>query len=146
VEPSAQLPAVLAASAFGWVVLGLLLAASRRMPGAWGESMAREVLRPRVPLTRTITPWAVLASVSLGIWGVVDRRGIELDLVDLRERVPPPRSGEPEWARTRRAELDAMRDEARRGDASVDGYVRARRELARALERGTAPGGDAADP
>ncbi len=142
VDTSAQLPAVLAASAFGWVVLGLLLAVSRRMPGAWGEPMAREVLRPRVPLSRTVTPWAVLASVSLGIWGLADRRGIELDLVDLRERVPPPRGEEPEWARSRRAELDAIRDEARRGDASVDSYVRARRELARALERNVDPTAD----
>jgi len=39
-----------------------------------------------------------------------------------------------------------MRDDVRRGDASLDSYVRARRELARALERGTGPGRDAADP
>ncbi len=147
VETAAQLPAVLTASAFGWVLLGLFLAAARRVPGAWGEPMAREVVRPRVPLSHAVAPWAVAASLSLGVWGVADRKGIELDLTDLRERVPPPRSGEPEWARTRRAEVEAMRDEVRRGDASLDSYVRARRALARALERGTAPDRDAAtDP
>jgi hypothetical protein len=146
VDTSAQLPAVVAASAFGWVVLGLLLTAARRMPGAWGEPMAREVAQPRFPLSRATMPWALAASVSLAIWGLADRRGIELDLVDLRERVPPPRAEEPEWARSRRAELDAMRNEARRGDASVDSYVRARRELARALQRDVAPPADAADP
>jgi membrane protease YdiL (CAAX protease family) len=146
VDTSVQLPAVLAASAFGWVVLGLLLAAARRMPQAWGEPMAREVAQPRFPLSRAVMPWALAASVSLAIWGLADRRGIELDLVDLRERVPPPRAEEPEWARSRRARLDAMRKEARRGDAPVDSYVRARRELARALQRNVAPPADAADP
>lgn len=145
VETSAQLPAVLAASALGWIVLGLLLATARRVPGAWGEPMAREVARPRVGLPRALAPWAVAASVSLGVWGLADRKGIELDLADLRERVPPPRSGEPDWAHARRAELEAMRDDVRRGGASLDSYVRARRALARALERG-APGGSAANP
>ena len=146
VGTATQLSAVLAASAFGWIVLAVLLAAARRVPGAWGEPMAREVARPRVPLSHAVAPWAVAAALSLGVWGVADRRGIELDLADLRERVPPPRTGEPEWAQTRRAELDAMRDDVRRGDASLDSYVRARRELARALERGTGPGREAADP
>jgi hypothetical protein len=145
VETSAQLPAVLAASALGWIVLGLLLASARRVPGAWGEPMAREVTRPRVPLTRALAPWAVAGSVSLGAWGLADRKGIELDLADLRERVPPVRAGEPDWAHARRAELEVMRGDVRRGGASLDSYVRARRALARALERGT-QGGSATDP
>ena len=145
VQTSAQLPAVLAASVLGWIVLGLLLATARRVPGAWGEPMAREVARPRVPLSRALAPWAVAASVSLGVWGLADHKGIELDLADLRERVPPPRAGEPDWAHARRAELEAMRDDVRRGDSSLDSYVRARRALARALERGT-QGGSAANP
>jgi hypothetical protein len=146
VETSAQLPAVLVASAFGWVTLGLLLAAARRVPRAWGEPMSREVVLPRLPLSRAVAAWAVGAALALGVWGIADRRGIQLDLADLRERVPPPRTGEPEWAQSRRAELDAMRDDVRRGDASLDSYVRARRALARALEQGTAPAGKAADP
>ena len=38
-----------------------------------------------------------------------------------------------------------MRGDVRRGGASLDSYVRARRALARALERGT-QGGSAANP
>jgi len=76
----------------------------------------------------------------------VDRRGIEIDLADLRERVPPPRSGEPSWAHERRAELDALRDDVRRGSASLDSYIRARRALARSLEHAAPDGGNASDP
>lgn len=141
VDTSVQLPAVLTASAMGWFVLAALLVVSRRVPDAWGEPQAREVRVPEVPLTSALAPWAAAAFVSLLVWGLADRRGIELDLADLRVRVPAPRPEEPDWAHTRRSDLETLRDEARRGSASVDSYLSARRALARALERGARDGG-----
>ncbi len=141
VETSAQLPAVLTASVLGWSILAVVLALARRVPGAWGEPRERDVARPRIPFARAIAPWAVGASVSLGAWALADRRGLELDVADLQTRLPPPRSGEPDWVHARRAEVDALRDDVRRGSATLDSYLRARRALARALEAGAADAG-----
>ena len=146
VETSAQLPAVLMASVLGWVALGVVLAVARRVPGAWGVPRQRDVARPRVPFFRAIAPWAVAASVSLVAWGLADRRGLELDLADVRERLPPPRASEPDWVHARRAEVDALRDDVRRGSATLDSYLRARRALARAMERGTSDAGSDEGP
>jgi len=134
VELSAQLPAVLGASAAGWVVLGVILAVARRLPGAWGTPLAREVPLPRVSLLRALGPWLAAAAVSLSAWAVVDRRGIELDLADVQVRLPPEREADPPWVHERRAELDTLREEVKRGRASLERYVAARRTLAHALE------------
>ncbi|HVP62563.1 MAG TPA: type II CAAX endopeptidase family protein [Myxococcaceae bacterium] len=141
VETSAQLPAVLAASVVGWLLLGVVLALARRIPGAWGEPRERDVARPRVSLSRALAPWAVAASVSLVVWGLADRRGLELDVADLQTRLPPPRAGEPDWVHARRAEVDALRDDVCRGSAPLDSYLRARRRLARALAPGATDAG-----
>ena len=141
VELSTQVPAVLAASVLGWLVLGALLLGARRVPAAWGTPRAVDdidILRPRIPFSRAIAPWAVAACVSLGVWGVANRRGLELDLADVQVRVPPPRPEEPDWLRERRTEVDALRDDVRRGSASLDSYLRARRALAGAVERAEA--------
>ena len=134
-EFSAQVPAVIAASVLGWLVLGALLLGARRVPSAWGTPREVDVLRPRVPFSRALAPWAVAACLSLGGWGVANRRGLEIDLADVQVRVPPPRPEEPDWLRERRTEVDALRDDVRRGSASLDSYVRARRALAGAVER-----------
>ena len=115
VETSAQLPAVLVASALGWIVLALVLALARRVPEAWGRPTETEVLRPRVPLARALLPWSVAASVCLAAWAIADRRGLELDLADARVRVPSSRPAEPPWAQDRRSELDALRDDVHQG-------------------------------
>jgi membrane protease YdiL (CAAX protease family) len=130
-----QLPAVLAASAVGWVVLSLVLAASRRVPAAWGEPLSQEVLVPRVPFVRALVPWVVGGLVTLLAFGLGDRRGLQLDLADAQVRLPPPRPAEPTWVQDRRAELDTLRDGVRQGSATPESYLRARRALARALER-----------
>ena len=133
---AAQLPAVLTASVAGWMVLGLVLAASRRVPGAWGEPREHDVARPRISMGRALAPWGVAASVSLVLWGFSDRRALGLELADVQVRLPPPRSGEPAWARDRREEVERLRDEVRHGAATLESYVRARRALARALQHG----------
>ncbi|MGZ3445225.1 MAG: CPBP family intramembrane glutamic endopeptidase [Myxococcaceae bacterium] len=141
VDLAAQVPAVLTASVAGWVVLGLVVAAARRLPGAWGQPVEQEVLRPRMPLTRALLPWTVAASLCLVGWGLADRRGLELDVADVRVRVPAARPGDPPWAREQRSELDTLREDVHRGSASVERYLEARRALASALERRAADGG-----
>lgn len=139
VDVQAQVPVVLAASAAGWVVLGLLLAAARRRPGAWGAAREEEISSPRVPLSRALAPWSVAASISLLAWGLADRRGLELDLVDVQVRLPVVRPSDPDWTRDRRAEVDALREDVRRGSATLESYLKARRALAAALRSGSSP-------
>ncbi len=86
-------------------------------------------------------PWTVAASLCLVVWGLADRRGLELDVADVRVRVPAARPSEPSWAREQRGELDTLRDDVHRGSASVERYLEARRALAAALERRAADGG-----
>jgi hypothetical protein len=140
----AELPSLLAFSALGWLALAALLLLPRRNPGVWGNRPGVEVPLPRVPLHRALRPWAVAGCLTLLAWALADRRGLALDVADVQARVPPPRSQEPDWAHTRRAELEELRENVRRGTASLDAYVRARRAFARALEHADA--GSAADP
>ena len=140
----AELPSLLAFSALGWLALAALLLLPRRNPGVWGHRPGVEVPLPRVPLHRALRPWAVAGCLTLLAWALADRRGLALDVADVQARVPPPRSQEPDWAHARRAELEELRENVRRGTASLDTYVRARRAFARALEHADA--GSAADP
>ncbi|HET6983544.1 MAG TPA: type II CAAX endopeptidase family protein [Myxococcaceae bacterium] len=142
---AAELPSLLFFAALGWMALAGLLLLARRAPGAWGGLPGEERLSPPVPFFRAYRPWAVAGGLTLLVWGVVDRKGIEIEVADVRARLPPPRSGEPDWARARREELEALRDEVRRGSATLDTYVRERRALARALERSKADAGAPAD-
>jgi hypothetical protein len=140
----AELPSLLAFSALGWLALAALLLLPRRNPRVWGHHPGVEVPLPRVPLHRALRPWAVAGCLALLAWALADRRGLALDVADVQARVPPARSQEPDWAHARRAELEELRENVRRGTASLDSYVRARRAFARALEHADA--GSAADP
>lgn len=140
----AELPSLLAFSALGWLALAALLLLPRRNPRVWGNRPGIEVPLPRVPLHRALRPWAVAGCLTLLAWALADRRGLALDVADVQARVPPARSQEPDWAHARRAELEELRENVRRGTASLDSYVRARRAFARALEHADA--GSAADP
>jgi membrane protease YdiL (CAAX protease family) len=142
---SAELPSLLVFSALGWIALAAIFQVARRVPGAWGSLPGEEIFRPPVPFFRAIRPWALAGGLTLLVWGVVDRRAIETDLVEVRERVPPARPGEPDWVHTRRTELENLRDEVRRGDATLESYARARRALARALEHSKADAGQPPD-
>jgi membrane protease YdiL (CAAX protease family) len=142
-ETSTQLPAVLTASALGWIMLAVVLSLARRVPGAWGTPRGHDVARPRVPFSRALAPWAVAASLSLLAWGLADRRGLELDLAEVQVKLPPARAGEPDWAHLRRAEVDALREDVRRGSATLDSYLRVRRALARDLATGASDAGTA---
>jgi membrane protease YdiL (CAAX protease family) len=140
----AELPSLLTFTALGWLALVALLLLPRRIPGVWGNRPGVEVPTPRVPLRRALRPWAVAGGLTLLAWALADRRALALDVADVQARVPPPRSQEPDWAHARRAELEELRENVRRGTASLDTYVRARRAFTRALEHADA--GSAADP
>jgi uncharacterized protein len=144
-DVGAELPSLLVFSALGWLALAGILQTARRVPGAWGSLPGVEIFRPRVPFFRALEPWALAGGITLIAWGVVDRRSIEIDLAEVRERVPPPGPGEPDWVHARRTELEALRDEVRKGDATLESYVRARRALARAVERSKLDAGAPAD-
>jgi membrane protease YdiL (CAAX protease family) len=137
---ASQIPAVLTTSVLAWGVLGLVLAAAGRIPGAWGRPMAKEVLLPRVPLTRALAPWVVSGVTLLGAWALADRRSLAVDVADFQVRLPPPRPGEPKWAAERRAELESLREEVRGGKVPLERYVARRRKLAEQLGRGSEHG------
>lgn len=131
----AEVRVIAIASAAGWGLLALLLTAARRSPGAWGPERTEDGARKPVPLARALLPWVIGGAASLLAWGLLDRRGIELDVADLQVRLPPERSTEPAWERDRRSEVAALREDARHGRTSTGAYLAARRALADALER-----------
>ncbi len=111
------------------VLVGLLLLA-RHFPSVWGKPRPTPFERPRIPLARALAPWLVGASVGILGWFLVDRRGVELGVVDWRVELPAPREDEPAEVRSARADLKALRDSVRTGKAPLDSYLASRRALA----------------
>ncbi len=111
------------------VLVGLLLLA-RHFPALWGKPAPAPFERPRVGLARALAPWLVGASVGILGWFVVDRRGVELGVVDWRVELPAARDDEPAEVRSARADLKALRDSVRTGKAPLDSYLASRRALA----------------
>ncbi len=111
------------------VLVGLVLLA-RHFPSVWGKPRPTPFERPRIPLARALAPWLVGALVSILGWFMVDRRGVELGVVDWRVELPAPREDEPADVRSARADLKALRDSVRTGKAPLDSYRDSRRALA----------------
>jgi len=113
------------------VLVGLLLLA-RRFPAVWGKPRPAPAPfeRPRISLSRALAPWLVAASVGMLTWFLVDRRGVELGVVDWRVELPAVRGDEPEDVRSARAELKALRHSVRMGKAPLETYLESRRALA----------------
>lgn len=121
----------------GLLVLSLLVLLARRFPVVWGTPHAEHPDRPRLPLARAFAPWLIGASAMLLAWGSVDRRGVELGLVDLRVQLPAPSATESEEVRSARTSLETLRGRVRRGQAPLGEYLGARRALAQSLGDGT---------
>ncbi|HMK74276.1 MAG TPA: type II CAAX endopeptidase family protein [Myxococcaceae bacterium] len=121
----------------GLVVLVMLLLLARRFPAVWGRPHPEHPEQPRLPLARAFAPWLVGASLLLLTWEVVDRRGVELGVVDMRVQLPAPRGEETEDVRSARKQLEVLRQRVRRGQAPLAEYVGARRALAHSLGDGT---------
>lgn len=84
---------------------------------------------PPVPLSRLAAPWAAAAAVSLGLLFALDHRGVRLNLIDAQRPVR-------ELAGEERDHLKALRARARRGEAPLEEYQRAREALRRAPPSG----------
>lgn len=121
----------------GVVALAMLLLLARRFPAVWGTPHAEHPDQPRLPLARAFAPWLVAASAMLLAWEIVDRRGVELGVVDLRVQLPAPSPSESEDVRQARSRLEALRQRVRKGQAPLAEYLGARRALADSLGDGT---------
>lgn len=124
---------VLALAAVGIPLLAALLLAPKRFtsllapPKAWSDD---PLPSPSPSLLRLAAPWLSAAFLSIAIVGVVDRRGVQLNYIDMVE-VPLPAlpTTAPESDRMARDALLPIRAKARRGELSIDFYRSERRKL-----------------
>jgi membrane protease YdiL (CAAX protease family) len=130
-EPSAT--QIIGMAGMGLVALTMLVQVGKHFPTVWGRRPSGSVERPRMSLGRAFAPWLVGASVFFLGWFLVDRRGMELGVVDLRVELPAPRANEPPDVRSARADLDALRQRVRTGKAPLQSYLESRRALAESL-------------
>lgn len=82
---------------------------------------------PFAPFFRALAPWAVGAVGALLVLAVVDRRGVELNLIDLMNPVSAPRPDASPGERAAWEELQALRARARSGEVGFDEYRSVRR-------------------
>ncbi len=127
---------VVGMAGMGIIVLVMLLLLARQFPSVWGTPKPAAFERPRIPLSRALAPWLVAASVCVLGWFFLDRRGVELGVADWRVEVPTAREDEPAELRSARAELKALRDSVRSGNAPLDSYLESRRALAERARAG----------
>ena len=131
-EKDPELAVVLLFTGAGLAVLALLLTLPRRAPRLLAVPEPAEELRapgPPLPLFRLAGPWLAVALLSVaGLWAV-DRRGVQLNLWDLRVRLPALKDEAPPQKKAERKELEALRARVRRGEASMEEYAKARERL-----------------
>jgi membrane protease YdiL (CAAX protease family) len=130
-EPSAT--QIVGMAGMGLVALAMLVQVGRHFPAVWGRRATANAERPRVSLGQAFAPWLVGASVFLFGWYLVDRRGMELGVVDLHVELPAPRPNEPPEVHSARTELEALRQRVRAGKAPLQSYLDSRRALAESL-------------
>lgn len=133
--------AVLALAGLGLVGLSVLLTAARHYPALVGRDSARasdEAARapgPRPSLVRLLLPWVVGATLSLGALGVVDARGISLNLYDVQHPLPELDKDAPPGLHAERKALQALRASARRGELPMEAYQEERERQIHAHRR-----------
>lgn len=84
---------------------------------------------PFVPFFRALTPWVVGAVLALIGLAVVDRRGVELNIIDVMHPVKSPGKDASPGEREAWQELERLRARVRRGEGGLDEY-RSLRQLA----------------
>lgn len=84
---------------------------------------------PFAPFFRTVAPWAVAALLALIGLALVDRRGVELNIIDVMHPVPAPKADASPGERGAWDELQELRRKARNGEAGFNEY-RSFRQLA----------------
>lgn len=123
--------AVLALAGLGWAgMLGLLSAARRHPRLLSGDSQAPEVdsreTGPELSLARLLLPWVVAATVSLGVLGAVDARGISLNFHDAQHALPALEKDAAPGLHAEREALNVLRAAARRGEVPMESYYEER--------------------
>ncbi len=94
--------------------------------------LAEEPARlPSAALPWVALPWLGAAALSVALLFAVDRRGVMLNVFDTTHPLPGDRVG----AAEAKAELNALRKEARSGAQPVEAYEERRREAISALAR-----------
>ncbi len=107
----------------GWLVL------LRRRNGWVAPIPASDDGQPFAPFFRTMAPWLVAAVAALALLAVVDRRGVELNIIDAMHSVKRPGPEASPGERAAWDELQALREKARSGEVTLDEY-RSLRQLA----------------
>jgi len=133
------LQSILGMGAMGTATLFLLFTAWAR----WKEK------RPPVPLeVRRLTPWTaaaaarvwfVAAGMALALLLAVDARGVRVNWVDTKHRIPPESPSASPEERSGREALRNVRKRARRGEVSIQEYAALRQRMAEQLKAGSRP-------
>ncbi|HVE83374.1 MAG TPA: type II CAAX endopeptidase family protein [Myxococcales bacterium] len=99
----------------------------------------RARVRPAPPPSRqplragAVWPWPLAGMAAIALVLALDLRGVQLNLIDARVRLPAEGRDADEHEEALRDELSHLRSSARRGRASLDEYEEKRRELAELL-------------
>ncbi|QSQ18118.1 CPBP family intramembrane metalloprotease [Myxococcus landrumensis] len=145
-DADTSIQAVAGLAGLGWLGLMGLLAFARSRPAVWGprpvhgDEGVRET-RPVPSLATLLLPWVAVATLSLVLLVVVDRRGLALKFYDAANPLAPLKKDAAPGLQAERKALDSLRDEARRGDIPLEAYheerLRQAREHSRADPRPT---------
>ncbi|AGC45946.1 CAAX amino terminal protease family protein [Myxococcus stipitatus DSM 14675] len=126
-DADTSIQAVAGLAGLGWLGLTGLLAFARRRPAVWGpgpvhgDEAARET-RPVPSLATLLLPWVTVATLSLVLLVVVDRRGLALKFYDAANPLTPLKKDAAPGLQAERKALDSLRDEARRGAVPLEAY------------------------
>ncbi|MFZ5469148.1 MAG: type II CAAX prenyl endopeptidase Rce1 family protein [Myxococcota bacterium] len=132
-------PAPLAVATLALVGLSAMAAVvqvGRRWKAAWRVPTPAMDVPGQLPLAkplRLVVPWLAAAGVSLLLLFTVDWRGVQLNLWDVRHRLPPMKKDATLEEKANRKALDELRSKARRGEVSLEEYQRRRKALAEQL-------------
>jgi len=125
---------LLAMAGMGITVLAMLFLLAKQYPRVWGRQSTADFQRPRVSLRRAFAPWLAAGALCLLGWFLVDRRGVELSLVDLQLEIPAAGAAEPPEVCAARARMESTREAVRTGKLAMERYRESRRALAAALK------------
>jgi uncharacterized protein len=124
---------VVGMAGMGCIVLVMLFLLGKQFPAVWGRPQPVEAERPRVSLSRAFAPWLVAASLCVLLWLLLDRRGVELGVADMRLDVPAARENEGPAVKAARTQMETLRKAVRTGKAPLESYLESRRALAELL-------------
>ena len=116
------------------VLLAVLRLAVRRPVPASATPLRPEGPPPRAG--RVAAPWLAGAVASVALMVAADHRGMALNVYDVLKPVPQEPKSPSAQETALRAELEALRREARAGRAPLDRYRERRAEVARELGGG----------